>query len=193
MKEKNQHNPFINMMEEDEDILWLSAQPGVPFMRHAQRLVFGWLLVSAFYLLPVLMPSPYPYPNVLPVAAMCSAMLFPVCFMCYMIYARSEARQRAHAYMLTDRHIYTSTPQGGAAFYPLERIYELYPSNSQTISLDVGAPKPVALKYIRNARGIATLMENARLDRLDDLDEYEEDIDEREEQAQSLRRYAGRR
>jgi hypothetical protein len=195
MTEKSKRfNPFVGMMEEGEDILWLSAQTEIPFAKHVQRLVLGWLLVSACYVLPSILPSAYPSPiNPLTTLVLCSGMLFPVCFMAYWIYARSEAKRRAHAYLLTDKHIYTSTPQAGAALYPLERIYELYPSTSQTITLDVGAPKPVTLKYIKNARAIATLMENARLDRLEELGLHEEDDDEREEQAQSLRRYAGRR
>lgn len=193
MKDKNRFNPFLGVMEHDEAILWLSAQPPIQFMHHAQRLIFSWLLVSFSYLIQLIMPASRAFPNPLASFVLCSAMLFPLCLVFYMIYARHEAKRRATAYMLTNKHIYTSTPQAGVAFYPLERIDELYPADSQTIALDVGAPKPISLKYVKNARAIATLMENARLDRLDDLDLYEEEADEREEQAQSLRRYAGRR
>jgi hypothetical protein len=173
-KEKGKFNPFVSELEADEEILWLSSHPAMTLKQHFLRSLVGWVFVVGWATLSMAIRGPSETHSIstiglIRIFAFLIVITLPIQLILYVVVERKKREKGSCVYMLTNRRVFSSTPEEGIITQPLEHTHEIYLSTSRTIMFEGSGTKSHIWKHIRNAKKVIALMNHAREARLDDL------------------------
>jgi hypothetical protein len=205
MKEKSKHNPFVGMLDADEEILWITHRPTITVLRHFLQTLWqmrqyidgcAMLTIMLVYVSPCLVVLRIGFPSVfatvMKYAFLGCVGLFMMYPVWYLLVGLKRREKRHTYYAFTNRRILTYRPATGITSDSLEHVHDIYAANSHTLIFEASDPASHVWTPVRDARKIAALMEHAREMYLDDVYLYGDVPHEREEQDQPLQKHAGR-